>query len=143
MANEIRRVDYFYTAVEDQPGAAYRILSLLREAGVDLFALTAVPVGPNRTQLALFPEKPAELQRLATSGLTLDGPHPALLVRGDDVLGALSGIHERLAEADVNVYAATGVTGGAGTFGYIIYLRPADIDIALQALGARPGIAAS
>jgi hypothetical protein len=135
MANEIRSVDYFYTTVEDQPGAGYRILSLLAEAGVDLLALTAVPVGPNRTQLALFPERPAELQRLRGSGLTLDGPHPALLVRGDDVLGALNGIHERLAEAGVNVYAASGVTGGANRFGYIIYVRPADIDVALRALG--------
>jgi predicted amino acid-binding ACT domain protein len=136
MAHEIRRVEYFYTTVEDRPGAGYRILTLLAGAGVDLLALTAIPVGPNRTQLTLFPERPAELQRLAGSGLNLDGPHPALLIRGADVLGALSDIHEHLAEAGVNVYAASGVTGGGGTFGYIVYVRPGDVDAALNALGA-------
>jgi hypothetical protein len=136
MAHEIRRVEYFYTTVEDRPGAGYRILTLLAGAGVDLLALTAIPVGPNRTQLTLFPERPAELQRLAGSGLNLDGPHPALLIRGADVLGALSDIHEHLAEAGVNVYAASGVTGGGGSFGYIVYVRPGDVDAALNALGA-------
>jgi predicted amino acid-binding ACT domain protein len=136
VAHEIRRVEYFYTTVEDRPGAGYRILTLLAGAGVDLLALTAIPVGPNRTQLTLFPERPAELQRLAGSGLNLDGPHPALLIRGADVLGALSDIHEHLAEAGVNVYAASGVTGGGGTFGYIVYVRPGDVDAALNALGA-------
>jgi hypothetical protein len=135
MAFEIRSVDYFYTTVEDRPGAGYRLLSLLAEAGVDLLALNAVPVGPNRTQLALFPERPAELQRLQHDGMQLDGPHSALLVRGEDVLGALSSIHEQLAEAGVNVYAASGVTGGDRRFGYIIYVRPGDVDAAVRALG--------
>jgi hypothetical protein len=137
MAHEIRRVEYFYTTVEDRPGAGYRILSFLAGAGVDLLALTAIPVGPNRTQLTLFPERPAELQRLVSSGLHLDGPHHALLIRGADVLGALSDIHEQLAESDVNVYAASGVTGGGGSFGYIVYVRPGDIDAALRAVGAQ------
>jgi predicted amino acid-binding ACT domain protein len=137
MTREVRRIDYFYTTVEDRPGAGYRILAMLAEAGVELLAFTAVPVGPNRTQLALFPEQPAQLQRLGASGLSLDGPHPALLVRGEDVLGAVSEVHEQLAEAGVNVYAATGVTGGGGRFGYIIYVRPTDIDAALEAVGGR------
>jgi hypothetical protein len=136
MSHEIRRVEYFYTSVADQPGAAYGILSLLADAGINLLAVTAVPVGPNRTQLTLFPEKPSELQRLESSGLELDGPHPALLIRGDDVLGALSGIHEKLADAGVNVYAASGVTGGGGSFGYIVYVRPEDFDLAGRTLGA-------
>jgi hypothetical protein len=136
MSHEIRRVEYFYTSVADQPGAAYGILSLLADAGINLLAVTAVPVGPNRTQLTLFPEKPSELQRLERSGLELDGPHPALLIRGDDVLGALSGIHEQLADAGVNVYAASGVTGGGGSFGYIVYVRPEDFDLAGRTLGA-------
>jgi hypothetical protein len=136
MSHEIRRVEYFYTSVADQPGAAYGILSLLADAGINLLAVTAVPVGPNRTQLTLFPEKPSELQRLERSGLELDGPHPALLIRGDDVLGALSGIHEKLADAGVNVYAASGVTGGGGSFGYIVYVRPEDFDLAGRTLGA-------
>lgn len=136
MPYRIRRVDYFYATVRDEPGAAYRILSQLAGLGVNLLAFTAVPIGPMRAQLALFPEEP---QRLATvahqAGLTLDGPHPALLVQGDDELGALAALHKRLFDAGVDVYAASGVTDGRGTFGYVIYLREGQLDLAIAALG--------
>jgi hypothetical protein len=34
MAFKIRRVDYFYTTVKDEPGEAYKVLSLLAGLGV-------------------------------------------------------------------------------------------------------------
>ena len=48
----IRRVDYFYATVRDEPGAAHRILSQLAGLGVNLLAFSAVPTGPERAQLA-------------------------------------------------------------------------------------------
>ena len=42
--------------------------------------------------------------------MVLDGPHAALLVHGDDRLGALAEIHERLHGVTINVFASTGVT---------------------------------
>ena len=124
MAFGIRRVEYFYANVKDEPGAAYRILSQLAGLGVNLLAFSAVPIGPTRAQLALFPEDPDRLIAAARrAGLALDGPHPALLVQGDDELGALASVHERLAAAGVDVYASSGVTDGKGTFGYVVYVR--------------------
>jgi hypothetical protein len=94
-----------------------------------------VPFGPIRAQLTLFPEDPLALQSAAKkAGLVLDGPHPALIVQGDDELGALAGIHAKLFAADVNVYAASGVTDGRGSFGYVIYVKHEDIDRAVEAL---------
>jgi len=131
----IRRLDYFYTTVPDRPGEAHELLSQLASLGVNLLALTAVPTGPESTQLTLFPEEPNRLLSAARSaGLPLDGPHHALLAQGDDELGALAKVHARLAEAGVNVYASTAVTDGRGHFGYIIYLRPEEYDRAAQAL---------
>jgi hypothetical protein len=69
------------------------------------------------------------------AGMTVDGPHSAILVQGDDKLGALAEIHERLYRADVNVYASSGVTDGRGTFGYVVYVRPEDFQRAAEALG--------
>lgn len=136
MGSEIRRVDYFYTAVKDQPGEAYKLLSLLADLGVNLLAFTAVPVGPMRTQLALFPEDTGKLHTEAKkAGLTIDGPHAAFLVQGDDQLGALADIHARLFDAHVNIYASTGVTDGRGSFGYVLYVRPEDSGKAARALG--------
>jgi hypothetical protein len=136
MSNQIRRVAYFYTTVPDRPGEAYRLLSILAAVRVDLLAFTAVPVGPYRTQLALFPSDESLLREATEkSGLALDGPHWALLVQGDDEIGSLAAVHEKLFQADVNVYAATGVTDGRGGFGYVIYIRPEEFETAAKALG--------
>lgn len=135
MAFQIRRVDYYYTTVEDQPGEAYRLLSILAGQGVNLLAFTAVPVGPTRTQMALFPENSPKLEKEAQmAGLDLGGPHPALLVQGDDELGALVEVHERLYEAGVNVYASYAVADGRGSYGYVIYVRPEQYERAAEAL---------
>jgi hypothetical protein len=135
MAFKIRRVDYFYTTVKDQPGEAYKVLSLLASLGIDLLAITAVPFAPMNTQLTIFPEDTGKLRSEAQkAGLKLDGPQPAFLVQGDDQLGALVEVHMKLFEANVNVYASSGVAGGKGSYGYIIYVRPDDYERAATAL---------
>jgi hypothetical protein len=136
MALKIRRVDYFYCTVHDRPGEAYRLLSQLATGEVNLLAFNAIPVGPAHTQLTLFPESNEQLARAASkAGLDLTGPHPALLIQGDDELGALLDIHGRLYDAKVNVYASTGVTDGKGSYGYVIYVKPEEYEEAAQALG--------
>jgi hypothetical protein len=135
MAFNIRRVDYFYTNVKDQPGEAYKLLTSLAELGIDLLAFTAVPIGPLHTQLSLFPEDSLKLQNEANKAkLVLDGPHPALLVQGDDELGALANIHMKLYEADINIYASNGVTDGQGSYGYVLYVKEEDHERATRAL---------
>jgi hypothetical protein len=135
MAFIIRRVDYFYATVEDQPGEGYELLSQLASLGINLLAITVLPSGPTRTQLTLFPEDPARMKNAAAkAGLVLDGPHRALLVQGDDELGALAKVHAKLYQADVHVYASSGVTDGRGSYGYIIYVRPDEFDRAARAL---------
>ncbi|HEY8154995.1 MAG TPA: hypothetical protein VII72_12790 [Myxococcota bacterium] len=136
MAFSIRRVDYYYASVKDEPGAAYRILSQLAGLGVNLLAFTAVPIGPTRAQLALFPENDGKLTAAARqAGVVLDGPHRALLAQGDDALGALAALHERLFAAGVDVYASSGVTDGRGSFGYVVYVREDQFELAASALG--------
>lgn len=130
-----RKVQYFYATVEDRPGAAFRLLAKLAESAVNLLAFSATPTGPNHTQVVLFPEDPAALAEVAAqSNLVLTGPQSAFLVQGDDRLGALAEVHRILADARVNVYNSTGVTDGKGGFGYIIYVRPEDIDRAAHVL---------
>ena len=135
MAYTIRRVDYFYTTVKDEPGEAYKVLSLLAGLGVNLVAVTAIPFGPMNTQLTIFPEDTAQLRNEAQkAGLKLEGPQPALLVQGDDELGALAEVHSKLYTANVNIYASSGVADGKGRYGYIIYVRPDDFEHAVAAL---------
>lgn len=135
MAYKIKKVEYFYCSVVDQPGEAFKLLTQLEQGGINLLAFTAIPVGPNRTQLTLFPEIPSKLvAETKNANFNLDGPHRALLVQGDDELGALADIHQILFEANVNVYASNGVTDNRGSFGYLLYVRPEDYERAASAL---------
>ena len=136
MAFTIRCADYYYTTIDDEPGEAYRVLSQLAGQGVNLLAFTGMPLGPMRTQLTLFPEDASRMKDAAgKAGWSLDGPHAALLVQGDDELGALARIHVKLYDARVNVFASTGVADGQGAFGYVLYVRPDDFERAARAMG--------
>lgn len=135
MAHTIRRVDYFYTTVHDRPGEALRFLSALADLGVNLVAFTVTPAGFHQTQLTVFPSDTSRFtDQSARAGLHVEGPHQAFLVQGEDAPGALVGIHERLYDVGVNVYAATGVSGGGGRFGYVLHVRTSDFERAAEAL---------
>jgi hypothetical protein len=135
IAYTIRPVDYFYVNVHDELGAAYRVLAELAGRGVSLLAFTAVPSGPTLAQFTLFPDDSNKLVAEAREAqISLDGPHHALLVQGDDELGALASVHERLFEARVDVYASSGVTDGRHSFGYVVYVREDQFDRAVEAL---------
>jgi hypothetical protein len=136
MAYTIRRAEYYYANIRDELGAASSVLSELAARGVELLAFTAVPSGPMLAQLTLFPAEPNKLVSVAhAANLALDGPHHALLVQGDDELGALASVHGRLLEAGVNVYASSGVTDGRGSFGYVVYVREDHFERAAVAFG--------
>lgn len=133
----IRYVPYVYARVDGDPSASYRWLEALAEADVDLLAFAAVPFGPHRVELTLFP---ADLDALRAAGLDqgcdLVGPYHALLVQGDDHLGALARVHRDLDEAGVEIYATNGVTDGRGGFGYVVYVRERDADAAADVVRA-------
>jgi len=136
MSAKIRTVSYFYMCVPDKPGEGCRVLAELAEAGVNLLAFSAVPVGPESTQLVLFPDSVDTLLRVAErGGYVLTGPHRAFLIQGDDRLGALVETHEKLCDAGINVYASTGVSDGRGGFGYVMYVRGEQFEEASGVLG--------
>jgi prephenate dehydratase len=54
MADEIQRVQYFYTQVPDKPGEGAKVLGALKEAGINLLAFVAFPNG-RRAQLDFVP----------------------------------------------------------------------------------------
>jgi len=136
MALSIRSVVYFNTTIRDRLGAAYEVLSQLEAAKVNLLAFSAVPTGIEQAQLVIFPDNVREFTKAAEAlGLVLLGPNHALLVQGDDRLGAFADIHRRLSEAHINVYASNGVTDGRDGFGYVVYVRPEDFERAARVLG--------
>lgn len=137
MATSIKRVQYYYTTTEDKPGEGFRVLSLLADVGINLLAFTAIPSGPMRTQLTLFPEDAHKMKNEGEkAGLRLEGPHSALMVQGDDELGALAVVHKKLYEANINVYASNGVADDKGSYSYIMYVQQSEMDRAVEVLEA-------
>jgi hypothetical protein len=136
MATTVKTATYFYTRVEDKPGQAYTMLAQLASGAINLLAFSAVPYGPNYIELTIFPDDNEAFVQLAKQlNWALTGPQHAFLIQGDDRLGALTGIHQKLSDANINVYASSGVTDGRGRFGYIIYVKESDFAKAAAALG--------
>lgn len=135
MSIHVREVEYFYIRLENDPSQAYDLLSRMASEDINVLAFSAVPFGPNHVELTIFPERPETLQSLAKkSGWTVTGPQHAILIQGDDRLGALAGFHKKLQDAGVRIYASSGVTDGKGGYGYVIYTREGDHVRAAKAL---------
>jgi hypothetical protein len=138
MSASIVCADYYHAMVKDRPGAAYELLSQLAETGVSLMAFNAIPMGSDHTQLVLFPVSPSRLAKAAEqAGISLSGPHHAIIVRGDDKLGALVEIHRKLYDANINVFASGGITADCGRFGYVLYVKEEEFERAARVLDAR------
>jgi hypothetical protein len=136
MADQIRRVDYFYVEVPDQPGEGVRVLVALKEAGVNLLSFTAFPTGSGKTQLDLVPQDPEALQKAAkNAGLQLSARKQAFFVQGQDRAGAAGDVLRKLSSAGVNVRAANGAAAPGG-FGLILWVAPNEYEKAAKALGA-------
>lgn len=137
MAVKIYSTAYYFTTVRDVPGEACRLLERLAEEQVNLLAFNALPVGPDETRMMIYPLNPVWLAEMARkTGLTLDGPHHAFIVHGDDELGALVEMHQKLCDADINVTNSSGIADGKGGYRYILHVVPEDYERAEKLLGA-------
>jgi hypothetical protein len=136
MADTVRGVDYYYVTVPDTPGEGQRILSALKDRGVNLLAFLGFPSG-GQSQIDLVPEDPQALREVADqAGVTLSEAKRAFLIQGDDRVGAVADALDKLAEASVNVTAAAAASAGSGRYGMILWVSEADYDRAASALGA-------
>jgi len=135
MADQIRRVDYFYVEVPDQPGEGVRVLMAVKEAGVNLLSFTAFPTGSGKAQVDLVPENAEALQKAVKNArLQLSPRKQAFFVQGENRAGAAADILRKLSSAGINVRAANGAAGSGG-FGLILWVAPNDYAKAAQALG--------
>ena len=136
MADTVQRVQYFYTEVPDKPGEGARVLSVLKEAGVNLLAFSGFPKG-RRAQIDFIPADQAAFKAAARKAkVKLVGPKTGFLVQGDDRVGAVAELMTKLSEAGISVTALDAVTAGAGRYGVILWVKPRDVNKAAKTLGA-------
>jgi len=138
VADSTERIEYYHTTLADSPGEGARILSVLKDRGVNLLAFLAFPLGGGQSQLDLVPEDPAALTKAAAQAdIDLSDSKWAFLVRGEDRVGAVTGVMDKLAMAGVNVTAATAISCDPGArYGMLLWVAPNDYERAAKALGA-------
>ena len=135
MADTIRVVDYFYVTVSDKAGEGARILNTLREAGVNLLAFSGFPQG-RRSQLDLFPaDADAFKQAAKRAKWKVTGPKRGFFLQGDDRVGAIADLLERLGAAKINVTAIDAVSVD-GRYGAIFWVAARDVKKTVSLLGA-------
>lgn len=139
MADTVKQVQYFYVEVADKPGEGARLLSLFKEAGVNLLAFSGFPKG-RRAQIDFIPADPAAFRTAARNAkLKLVGPKTGFLVQGEDRIGSVAEIMAKLADAKINVTACDAVAAGEGRYGAILWVKPPDVQKAARLLGAVKG----
>ena len=135
MALDILQVEYYNITVEGQIANASTLLSTVAGAGVDFHAFKAIPVKANRTQFTLFAKDSSKITEGAKkSGLELDGPYSALLIKGDEKAGALAEIYKKLSQAGIQVDEACGIADINAGYGVILYLKQEDCGKAMNVL---------
>jgi prephenate dehydratase len=133
----IRKVVYFSMQVPNRPGVGVEMLRAIAKGKQNLLAFTGFPNG-GKAQIDFVPARPAEFARGAKKASVKLGPKKtAFLIQGEDRVGALLRVLERLAAAKINMVAMDAVTAGSGRFGAIFWVKPKDIARASRLLGAR------
>jgi hypothetical protein len=136
MADTVQLVEYFYITAPNKPGEGARVLNVLKNAGVNLLAFSAFPLG-RRAQLDLIPADPAAFKQAAKKEKwKVVGPKRGFLMQGDDRVGAVADLLERLGSAKINVTAIDAVCITDGRYGAIFWVEPKDVKKAAALLGA-------
>lgn len=135
VADEIQRVQYFYTEVPDKPGEGARVLGvLLKEEGINLLAFSGFPKG-RRAQIDFIPADQAAFRAAAKKAkIRIVGPKTGFLIQGNDRIGVVYEITTKLSEARINVTALYAISAGAGRYGAILLVKPRDVNKAAKVL---------
>lgn len=137
MADVIRKVAYYKTEISDRPGEGAKILSEFKAGGVNMLAISGFPSG-RRAQLDFMPEDEALFKKAARKAkLKLSARKFGFLVQGDDRVGAVSEITDKIAAAKINIIALDAIVTGAGRYGVIFWVKPADVRKTAKLLNAK------
>jgi len=135
MPDTIRLVEYFYVMAANKPGEGARALATLRDAGVNLLAFSGFPNG-RRAQLDFVPDDSAKFKSAAKKAKwKVVGPKRGFLVAGDDRMGAVAELLDRLASKKINVTAVDAVSVD-GKYGALLWVASKDVTRAAALIGA-------
>ncbi|MGD9495014.1 MAG: ACT domain-containing protein [Armatimonadota bacterium] len=132
MAHTIRQVTAVVMQVEDRVGMLYEVLSVLRDAGVNMLAIASLR--RQGTALMAIPEDVQAVRQLAMRhGVSLQ-TRQVFLIEGDDRVGALCDITKAIADAGINIEDIAALSA-AKRYAAVITFADADLEAAAKALG--------
>lgn len=138
MAYRVRKVNYCKLMVPSRAGQGEKILSAIREAGINMQAFSGFPVGGGKSQVDLVSDDVASIRRLAKQeGWRLSDTKKAFLIQGSDEVGAIHKVIKKLADEKINIIAADAVAAGANRYGMIMWVKPKDYRKATRVLNAK------
>lgn len=127
-------VTYFSLTVANKPGEGAKILTALKDAGVNLIAFWGYPMKGKKAQLDIAPADAKAFAKAAKKlGLEPGPKQTALYVSGDDQPGTVAEATAKLAAAGISIRAAQALAAG-GKYAVLFQVDDDDVKAAKKAL---------
>ena len=137
MPDIVHKVEHYSTLVPNRPGQAFKVLSMLVSAKVDLLACTGTPRG-RRAQIEVVPNDSKKLRAAARkAGIEFEARKTGYFIQGKDRPGALASHLAKLAAQKINVTGIDSLSAGKGRWAAIIWVAPSHIAKASKVLRAK------
>ena len=133
----VRKASYYSAKVPQRPGAGAQVLAAMKAAKVNLLAFTGFPAGGG-AQVDFIPKDNAKFMQAARRAkLKVSARKTVFLAQGEDRVGALTQVLNKLAKARINLVSLQAVTAGKGRYGAMFWVKAKDVGRASRVLKAR------
>src|ERR1700758_2463457 len=137
MELSVERVDVWAATIDDKPGGLAKVLSVLRDAGVDLQFIVArrTPAASGKGVVFVAPLQGDSAIRAATQvGFSVTPSLHSIRVMGLDQLGIIAQLTEMLADGGINLRGVSAAVLGTQFIAYIALDSLSDAEKAIDIL---------
>ncbi len=134
MADQIRKMTCLTATVEDRPGILAEALKALADANINMLGVWGYPISGGKGRIMGIPQDVEKARALAAqTGVELE-ESTVFVIEGEDRVGALVEPTRKVADAGINIYAATALAAGS-RFTAAIWVNPDEVDRTAELLG--------